>query len=361
MIKITELGPMRRAGQERLLSITDTAVGLQAYVAVQDTTLGPALGSCRMRPYTSGPAALRDALRLSQAMTRKCALAGLAFGGGACVVIGDPARQKSDALLIALARAIHDLGGAIHISFGAGTSARDMEVMRRITPYARGHVLPSGKPCPATAHGALHAIQAAVAHQYGRTDLMNRRIAVQGLGDIGMRLCAYLAEAGARLIVADTQPLRAAQAAREFGALVVGPEEILSYPADVLSPNGYGGVLNDRTIPAIRARIVAGAADNQLARPRHGTELHHRGIHYVPDYLVGAGSAIDAAQDGPGYSPNSVLRACEAIYQTTARLLLDAQRIGLAPSSVADQIVQQRLAGPPLRGQGPRQVVQALA
>lgn len=348
MVDIAELGPPRSSGHERIFSIADRATGLMAYVAVHDTTLGPAFGGCRMRNYPSRFAALRDAMRLAQAMTCKSAMAGLDFGGGKCVVMGDPARHKTDALLLALAQGIHQLGGIYHTADDSGTSVRDMEVMRRVTPFARGLALPSGKACPAAAYGAFLAIQAAVAHCFGRSDLMNRRIAVQGLGELGMRLCAYLAEAGARLIVADTRADRADQAARDFGAQVVLPEDILSCPADVLSPNAYGGVINDATVPRFRARIIAGAANNQLRFAHHGEALRQRGILFVPDYVVSAGGVIDVAQEGPGYSPALVLRACEAIYQTTARLLRDADRAGLAPSTLADQTVARRIGRRPL-------------
>ena len=201
------------------------------------------------------------------------------------------------------------------------------------------------------------AIQAAIAHRFGRGDLGGRRIAVQGLGALGMRLCAYLAEAGADLIVADTRPERVQQAVWDFGAEAVPVGRILSVAADVQSPNAFGDVICDATLPQIRAAIVVGGANDQLRAPRHGLALHRRGILYVPDYIANAGGLIDVAMEGPGYSPDSVLRECEAIYHTTARLLREADRLEFAPSHLADQIAAQRIARPET---GPIRIPKAL-
>ena len=290
-------------------------------------------------------------------MSRKASLAGLPFGGGKCVVLGDPETQKSEALLRALGLAIDRLGGAFLTADDSGTTVRDMDVLRRVTPHARGVPLPSGEACPAAAYGTFMAIQAAIAHRFGRGDLAGRRIAVQRLGALGMRLCAYLAEAGADLIVADTRPERVQQAVWDFGAEAVPVGRILSVAADVLSPNAFGDVICDATLPQIRAAIVVGGANDQLRAPRHGLALHRRGILYVPDYIANAGGLIDVAMEGPGYSPDSVLRECEAIYHTTARLLRGADRLEFAPSHLADQIAAQRIARPET---GPIRIPRAL-
>lgn len=346
MVTLTELGTALRPEHERVFAVSDGATGLQAIIAIHSTARGPAFGGCRMRPYPSGRAALRDALRLSQAMSRKAALAGLPFGGGKCVVLGDPETCKSEALLRALGQAIDRLGGAYLTADDSGTTVQDMEVLRRVTPHARGMPLPSGEACPAAAFGTFMAIQAAMTHRFGRCDLGGRRIAVQGLGALGMRLCAYLAAAGADLYVADTRLERVQQAVWDFGAEAVPVERILSMEADVLSPNAFGDVICDATVPLIRAPIVVGGANNQLRGPRHGLALHRRGIVYVPDYIANAGGLIDIAMEGPGYAPDRVLRACETIYHTTARLLREADRLDLAPSQLADRIAAERIARP---------------
>lgn len=352
MVSVRQIGANLHTGHESLYAVRDAASGLDALIAIHSTALGPAFGGCRMRPYPSRQAALRDALRLSHAMTRKAAMAGLPFGGGKCVVIGDPATQKTEALLLALAEAIHSLGGAYLTADDSGTTVRDMELMRRVTPHARGLVMATGQACPAAAYGTFMAIQAAVAHRFGRTDLKGRRIAVQGLGQLGMALCAYLAEAGARLFVADALAERVEMARRAFGAVAVPTDQILSCPADVLSPNAYGGVISAAVVDRIRAPIVAGGANNQLVSSHLGEALHRRGILFVPDYVANVGGVIDVAMEGPGYSPDKVLRACESIFQTTARLLTQARRLGLAPAALADRMAADRVAQS-ARGQSP--------
>lgn len=355
MLTFTELGAGRRSGHERVLAISDAAVGLNAVLAIHSTARGPAFGGCRMKSYPTQSAAIRDALRLSQAMSRKAALAGLPYGGGKCVVLGDPLVRKSEALLLALGRAIHMLRGAYLTADDSGTSVQDMEVLRRVTPYARGLPLASGEACPAAAYGVFMALRAAVAHQTGSADLQARTVAVQGLGNLGMKLCHYLAQAGARLIVADLRPERCDYARRMFGAAVVPTDRILAQEADVLSPNAMGDVICDASLGTIRAPIVVGGANNQLRAARHGIALHERGILYVPDYVANVGGLIDVAMEGPGYSPSAVLAACERIEDTTARLLQDARRTGLAPSLLADRIATERMRprGLPARGRAP--------
>lgn len=343
MVSLTELGPTLRSGHERVVSVTDAATGLHAFIAIHSTARGPASGGCLMKAYPSKRAALRDALRLSQAMSRQAALAGLPFGGGQCVVMADPA-MKSGALLRALGEAIHRLGGSYLTADDSGTTVLDMEVIRGVTPYARGLPLASGEACPAAAYGTFLALQAAVAHRFGSPDLRGRRIAVQGLGSLGMQLCAYLAGAGARLIVADLRTDLVARAERDFGATAVPVEHILSIKTDVLSPNAFGDVICDATLPTIRAPIVVGGANNQLRAPRHGLALHKRGILYVPDYVANAGGLIDVALEGPGYSPARVLQSCEAIRDTTARLLREAEVLGMAPCELADRMAAERVS-----------------
>lgn len=343
MVSLTEIGPTLRSGHERVVAVTDAAAGLQAFIAIHSTALGPAFGGCRMKAYPSRHAALRDALRLSQAMSRKAAMAGLPFGGGKCVVMADPA-TKSDAMLRALGQAIHRLRGSYLTADDSGTTVLDMDVIRGVTPYARGLPLPSGEACPAAAYGTFVALQAAVAHRFCDPTLRGRRIAVQGLGNLGMQLCAYLAGAGARLVVADLRTELVLQAVRNFGAEVVPCEKILSEKVDVLSPNAFGGVICDAVLPTLRAAIVVGGANNQLRAPRHGLALRDRGILYVPDYIANAGGLIDVAMEGPGYAPSRVLQSCEAIGHTTTRLLRRAAALGMAPSELADRTADARLA-----------------
>ncbi len=332
---------------EMVSHVQDPASGLRAIVAIHSTVLGPAFGGCRMFPYADDDAALADALRLSRAMTYKAALAGVPFGGGKAVIIGDPARDKSDALLAAMARFIDSFGGRYQTADDVGTTVRDMAFMRRFTPHARGQADAAGQPCPATAFGTYHGIRAVAAHRFGRADLAGRTVAIQGLGSVGWRLAGYLAADGARLVVADIGPGIAERAAAAFGAVAVAPDEILFQDVDILSPNALGAVFDATTIPRLRARAIAGAANNQLARPEHGRMLADRGITYAPDYVVNAGGLIDVAHEGPGYDPAVVLDHCAGIADTTARLLARAAREGAAPADIADRMAEERLAAGP--------------
>jgi leucine dehydrogenase len=203
--------------------------------------------------------------------------------------------------------------------------------------------MPSGEACPAAAYGTFLAIEAAVAHRWGGADLNGLRIAVQGLGSLGMQLCAYLAGAGAKLIVADLRADLTARAQRDFGATVVAANRILTVEADVLSPNAFGDVICDAVLPVLRAPIIVGGANNQLRAPRHGVALHNRGILYVPDYIANAGGLIDVAMEGPGYAPARVLERCQSIGATTTRLLRDAEVLGVAPSTLADRMAADRM------------------
>jgi leucine dehydrogenase len=273
-----------------------------------------------MWPYADDAAALDDVLRLSRGMTYKAALAGLSLGGGKAVIIGDARRHKSEALLLAMGRFVESLGGRYHTAEDVGTTVRDMDVLRRETAFAHGVSDGSGNPSPATAYGVFVGIRAAVRHRLGRDDLGGVVVAVQGLGNVGFRLAEYLAEAGARLIVADLDAGSARRAVEAFAAEAVAPERIHAVAADVFAPCALGAVIDDATIPELGARIVAGAANNQLAEARHGAALKARGILYAPDYVINAGGLIDVASEGPGYDQETVLRRVEGIRDTLGRV-----------------------------------------
>ncbi len=325
----------------------DRASGLRAIVAVHSTALGPAFGGCRMYPYADDEAALADALRLSRAMTYKAALAGVPFGGGKAVIIGDPSHDKSEALLAAMARFVDSFGGRYQTADDVGTTVRDMAFMRRFTPYARGLADVAGEPCPATAYGTYQGIRAVAKYRFGRGDLAGLSVAIQGLGSVGWRLAGYLAAEGARLLVSDIRAETVERAVQAFGAMAVAPDRILFQDVDILSPNALGAVFDDRTIPLLRARAVAGAANNQLARPEHGRMLAARGIAYAPDYVVNAGGLIDVAHEGPGYDRQAVLDHCAEIGATVTRVLARADREGAAPADIADRIAEERIAAGP--------------
>lgn len=329
-------------GHEQVVYCGDERSGLRAIIAIHNTNLGPALGGCRMWPYGSEREALSDALRLSRGMTYKNALAGLDCGGGKAVIIGDPKSDKSEALLRAMGRAVDSLGGHYITAEDVGMTVQDMDVLRQVTPHARGVSRGCGNPSPATAFGVYNGIRAAVAYKLKRNGLDGMRIAVQGLGSVGGRLCDYLARDGARLAVADIDEPRVRRAVETHGAEAVPSAEIHGYDADVFAPCALGAILNDETIPRIKAPIVAGAANNQLAAPRHGAALTARGILYAPDYVINAGGVIDVAAEGPGYNADAVLTRAAGIHDTLLGIFQRADAEGLPTGAIADRMAEDR-------------------
>ncbi|SMF23493.1 leucine dehydrogenase [Tistlia consotensis] len=341
---------------ERVVFVRDAESGLKAIVAVHDTSLGPALGGCRFWTYASDDEALTDVLRLSRGMTYKSALAGLPLGGGKSVVIGDaralraePAR--AEALFRALGRAVEQLGGLYTAAEDVGTSVADLELVGRETRHvagvARGQV---GDPSPYTAYGVFRGLQAAVRHKLGRSDLEGLRVAVQGLGHVGQGLCEHLAEAGAKLIVADLDGERVAALVERFGAEAGDPAAILAADCDVVAPCALGAVLNDDSIAALRAPVVAGAANNQLAEPRHGELLRRKGVLYAPDYLVNAGGIIviayEAGRRGPRFERAQAMAHIDRIHDTALEIFARAEREGIATSLAADRLAEERFRRP---------------
>lgn len=331
------------AEHEQVSFFHDAASGLRAIVVIHNTVRGPALGGCRMHPYPSDQDALTDALRLARAMSCKNAVAGLPFGGGKSVIIGDPRRDKTPALLRAMARCVDSLGGRYIAADDVGTTVRDMELMRTVTRHAAGMADENGEPCPATAWGVFHAMRAVARHAFDRDSLRGLRVAVQGLGSVGFKLSEILSAHGARLQVADLDAQRVARAVEKWGAQPMLCSEILGVAADILAPCAMGGVINDVSIPQLRCRAIVGAANNQLAAPEHADALADAGILYAPDFVVNAGGVIDVAHEGIGYDPQRVLAACESIHDTVASLLECAQDRGVTPLQVAEDLAAERL------------------
>ncbi|MBE9551833.1 MAG: Glu/Leu/Phe/Val dehydrogenase, partial [Proteobacteria bacterium] len=269
---------------EQVVFCRDTGSGLKAIVAIHNTARGPALGGCRMWPYETEEEALTDALRLSRGMTYKSALAGLPYGGGKAVIVGDPEQDKTEALWLAFGRFVDSLGGRYVTGEDVGTRPADLEIVRRATPHVAGiREGRAGDPSPATAAGVFAGIRVAAAARLGRDDLRGVRVALQGLGNVGFALGRRLAEAGAALYVSDIDELAVRKAVRGLGATAVAPDEIHALNVDIFAPCALGAVINDTTVGDIRARVIAGSANNQLAEPRHGEVLRERGILYAPD------------------------------------------------------------------------------
>jgi len=323
-------------------------VGLQAIVAVHDTTLGPGLGGCRMWAYADARAATVDALRLSRGMTFKNALAGLPFGGGKSVILGDPGRDKTPALLEAFAAAVEELGGRYVVAEDVGITEADARLFARRTRHvcgvAAGDEGTGGDPAPKTARGLFKGLEAAVNRVFRRDDLDGLRVAVQGLGAVGWKLAAQLHAAGARLVVADLDAERVERARAAFDAAAAPAEAIHRAEVDVFAPCALGGVLDRRTIPELRCGLVAGAANNQLATDADGDALAARGITYVPDYVINAGGVIAVAHEYLGERDGSVVRAkIDRIAATVSEILERAQADGTTPARAADAAARLRL------------------
>jgi leucine dehydrogenase len=330
----------------------DKATGLKAIVAVHDTRLGPALGGCRFIHYDTDEAGIVDALRLARGMTYKAALAGLPHGGGKSVIIRPKAHFDRVALFRAFGEFLQDLRGHYITAEDSGTGLEDMEVIRSVTKHVTG-VDPahggSGDPSPFTALGVRRGIEAFVKFKLGKDKLAGIHVAVQGVGHVGYHLCRELKEAGATLSVADVDPLKVERAVRELGAKAVSLEAIFDVDCDVFAPCALGSALNDETIPRLKATIVAGAANNQLAEPRHGDDLHARGILYAPDYAINAGGLVNVAQEVAGYDADKARTKTLKIYDTMWDIAERSKKLNAPTHKVADIMVEERLAAAPAR------------
>ncbi|HEY5239963.1 MAG TPA: amino acid dehydrogenase [Polyangiaceae bacterium] len=325
----------------------DKATGLRAIVAIHDTRLGPSLGGCRFIHYDSDEAAVVDALRLARGMTYKAALAGLPHGGGKSVIMRPSQHFDRVALFRAFGKFIDDLRGHYITAEDSGTGLEDMEVIRSVTKWVTG-VDPShggsGDPSPFTALGVRRGIEACVEKKLGKSTLAGVHVVVQGVGHVGYHLCRELHEHGAKLTVADVDPLKAERAKRELGAKLVPLEGIFDVDCDVFAPCALGSALNDETIPRLKARIVAGAANNQLAQPRHGDDLHARGILYAPDYAINAGGLINVAQEAVGYDEKKARAKTLEIHGTIAEIIDRSEALKAPTHKVADMLAEERLS-----------------
>jgi leucine dehydrogenase len=326
----------------------DAATGMKAIIAIHSTTMGPAAGGCRMWPYASTAEAVADVLRLSRGMSYKNAMAGLKFGGGKAVIIADAKKSKSPELFEAFGRFVDSLGGRYVTAEDVGTTTADMASVARATRYVAGLGRAAGEaggdPGPKTALGVYLGIKAAVKFRLGRDELSGLRVAVQGVGGVGYHLCRMLSGDGARLFVADVRPAAVQRVADEFKATPVDVDEVLAADVDVLSPCALGAVLNAASFPRLRARIVAGAANNQLAQGQDGAALTATGILYAPDYVINAGGIISVAREYYGGATEAqVIADIQGIPQRLTEIFERARRENRTTNAVADQMARERL------------------
>ncbi len=334
---------------ENIYFCQEQTLGLKAIIAIHDTTLGPAAGGIRMWPYASEADAIKDALRLARGMTYKCAAAGVSYGGGKCVLIGDPKRDKTEAKLRALGRFIHRLNGLFLTGVDVGTTPEDMLVMRMETPYVVTVPEAWGGPgdsSQVTAFGVVQGMRACLQEVYGSAELQGRTLALQGVGAVGKPALKYLVEAGALVTLADIDQQKATLAAAEYNAQVVHPEEIHHLKVDVYCPCALGNVLNDQTIPQLRCKIVCGSANNQLGEERHGDLLHQLGILYAPDYIVNAGgllSNLDSLNPG-GFNRERAMEKVSHLYDAMENVIAISKEQHIPTYRAADVMAEQRIA-----------------
>ena len=337
---------MTEMGHEQVVWCRNESVGLQAIIAIHNTTLGPALGGCRLYDYSTENDALRDVLRLSRGMTYKAAIAGLDVGGGKAVILGDPS-MKCEALFRAFGRFVESLGGRYITAEDMNTNVEDMNNIRRETRWVTGvgvTVGGSGDPSPVTAWGVYHGIRACLEVVYGSPDVRGRSVAIQGVGNVGHHLARYLHEGGAKLVLSDINAPRLRRVHEELGGTVVEGEDYYKTPCDVLAPCAIGGIVNRQSIPHIRAPIVAGGANNVLEdEERDGEALLQRQITYAPDYVINAGGLISVSGELSGYPREKAMSDAANVFNTVKRVLNKAQGEVCTTTAAARRLAEERI------------------
>jgi valine dehydrogenase (NAD+) len=338
-----------RGGHEQVVFCQDPQTGLRAIIAIYSTALGPGLGGTRFFPYPTEDAALADVLNLSRAMAYKNALADLDLGGGKAVIIGDPAKHKSEALLRAYGRFVESLGGRYITACDIGTFSDDMDVVARECRHVTGRTLLNGGGGDSsilTAIGVFHGMRAAAEHTWGSDSLEGRLVGVEGVGKVGHRLVGHLVEAGASVVICDVSPgaVQRVLAAHPGVQAVADRAELLARPLDIYAPCAMGGALTDESVAALSARIVCGGANNQLAHAGLEKVLADRGILYAPDYLVNAGGVIQVADELDGFNFERARVRTERIFVAAKKIFALADEEGVPPAVAADRLAERRMA-----------------
>lgn len=339
---MSSLDMIREYGHEEVAFFNNEKAGLKAIIAIHNTNLGPACGGCRLHPYESEEAALFDVLRLSRGMSYKNACAGLPLGGAKGIIIAGP-DQKTETLFEAFGEAVNSLGGRYITAEDVRTNCENMEWVMRKTPYVTGRSNVSGSPSPFTAIGTFDGIRATAKHLFGSDDLKGLKIAVAGLGSVGMDLAERLAKAGAKLIVTThSNQANIDRAVKEFGATYVLEGQIYEEECDILSPCALGATLNYKTIPNLKCKAIAGAANNQLLDEECGKMLKARGIAYAPDFIINAGGVINAGQEAfTTYDKDNVLKQVHKIYDTVYNILEESKQSGTPEGVIAQNMAEE--------------------
>ena len=338
---------LSKCKHQQVVFCNDEDTGLNAIIAVHDTTLGPAFGGTRMWEYKTEGEALRDVLRLSRAMTYKAAISGLNLGGGKALIIGNNRADKSEALMRKLGQFIRNMNGSFITGEDLGTNNRDMEYIRMETEHVIGGRESSNgaNASPITAKGVFMGIKACLKELYGNDSLAGRSVAIQGIGHVGENLVHLLREENAKVYVSDINEERVGQIAKKFGAEAISNNNILDLEFDVYSPCALGGIINSATIAKMKCGIIAGSANNQLADENlHGQMLLDKGIIYAPDYLINAGGMINSYSELSGYSKKRTLQLAENIYEVTRGVLKKSKAENIPTNKAADKIAEKRIS-----------------
>jgi valine dehydrogenase (NAD+) len=343
------VGPSRYDGYEQVVFCQDAPTGLRAIIAICSTVLGPSLGGTRFYPYPSEDAALTDALNLSRAMTYKNALAGLDHGGGKAVIIGDPARLKSEALLRAYGRFVQSLSGRYITACDVGTCSDDMDVIARECTHVTGRTVRNGGAGDSsvlTAFGVLAGMRAAAEHVWGSTSLRGKTVGVEGVGKVGRRLVDHLVEDGAQVVIYDINADAASQVRSRHPevAVAAGRDELVAADLDIYSPCALGGAVDDAAVVALKARVICGGANNQLAHPGIEKQLADHGIVYAPDYVVNSGGVIQVADEMAGFSFERAKARTGQIFSTTKNVLAIAEKECVPSAVAADHLAERRIS-----------------
>lgn len=338
---------LAKTGHEEVVFCHNPDAGLKAIIAIHNTVLGPALGGTRMWPYATEQDAVNDVLRLSRGMTYKAAVSGLNLGGGKAVIIGDPNKDKSEALFRAFGRFVNSLNGRYITAEDVGIDVNDMEYVFRETEFVTGvHQVHggSGDPSPFTAYGTVQGLMAALNVKFGNEDVGKYSYAVQGVGHVGMEFVKLLREKGAKVFVTDINRDAVQRAVDEFGCEAVGLDDIYDVDADVYSPTALGGTVNASTLPRLKCKIICGAANNQLANDEIGLEVEKRGILYAPDYAVNAGGLMNVSLEIDGYNRERAMRMMRTIYYNLGRIFEISKREGIPTFRAADRMAEERIS-----------------
>ncbi|WP_405992326.1 Leu/Phe/Val dehydrogenase [Streptomyces sp. NBC_00986] len=339
-----------QGGHEQVVLCQDRASGLKAVIAIHNTALGPALGGTRFYPYASEEEAVADALNLARGMSYKNAMAGLDHGGGKAVIIGDPERDKTEELLLAYGRFVASLGGRYVTACDVGTYVADMDVVARECRWTTGRSPENGGAGDSsvlTAFGVFQGMRASAQHLWGDASLRGRRVGIAGVGKVGHHLVEHLRDEGAEVVITDVreESVRRILDKHPTGVSAVTDTEALIRVEglDVYAPCALGGALNDATVPVLTAKVVCGAANNQLEHPGVEKDLADRGILYAPDYVVNAGGVIQVADELHGFDFERCKAKAAKIFDTTLAIFARAKEDGIPPAAAADRIAEQRM------------------